>query len=180
MNFVDTPILGVTIVELEPLRDDRGFFARAFSAPEFAEHGLASVVAQVNLSSNSVRGTVRGLHYQVSPAPEAKLIRCIAGAAHLVVVDMRDDSPTRLQHVAVELRRGDLRSLHVPELCAVGMQTLEDATELLYQVSGYYTPGAERGLRWNDPALGIDWPLPPSVISVKDAAWPLLDDDARR
>ncbi len=180
MKFIDTPISGATIVQLEPLRDDRGFFARAFSAPEFAEHGLASVVAQVNLSSNAVRGTVRGLHYQVSPAPEAKLIRCIAGAAYMVVVDMRDDSPTRLQHVAVELRRGDLRSLHVPEQCAVGMQTLEDSTELLYQVSGFYTPGAERGLRWDDPALGIAWPLPASVISAKDAAWPLLASESAR
>ena len=180
MKFIDTPIAGVTIVELEPLRDERGFFARAFSAPEFGEHGLATVVAQVNLSSNAVRGTVRGLHFQDAPAPEAKLIRCIAGAAHLVVVDMREHSPTRLQHVAVELRRGDLRSLHVPELCAVGMQTLEDGTELLYQVSGFYTPSAERGLRWDDPALDIDWPLPAAVISSKDAAWPLLETAAPR
>ncbi len=177
MRFVPTPLPDVTIIELEPREDERGFFARAFCAREFGEHGLNPRVVQTNLSYNRQAGTLRGLHYQKAPAAEAKLIRCIGGAAFMAVVDLRP-GPTRLHHTTTELRRGDRRSLYVPEECAVGMQTLEDETELLYQVSEFYTPEAEGGLRHDDPALGIAWPRSVSVLSDKDATWPLLDTGA--
>ena len=175
MRFIATPLAGVTIVELEPREDERGFFARVFDANEFADHGLNPRVVQANLSHNRRRGTLRGLHYQVAPFREAKFIRCIQGAAFMVVVDLRADSDTGLQHMTAELRQGDQRSLLVAEGCAVGMQTLEDETELLYHVSEFYMPEAERGLRHDDPALAIAWPLPVTTISDKDAAWPDLD-----
>ena len=175
MKFTDTHLPGVTIVELEPFTDDRGFFARAFDAREFSEHGLTGRVSQANISFNRRRGTLRGLHYQLPPAQEAKHIRTVRGAAHFVVVDLRPDSPTERQHVAVPLDASSRRSLLVPEGCAVGMQTLEDDTELFYQVSEFYTPDRERGLRHDDPELGIEWPLPVAVISDKDRAWPLLE-----
>lgn len=177
MRFVPTAVPDVTIIELEPREDDRGFFARAFCAREFEENGLNPRVVQANLSYNRTAGTVRGLHYQRAPAAEAKLIRCIGGAAFMAVVDLRPGL-TRLCHVTTELRRGDRRSLYVPEGCAVGMQTLEDDTELLYQVSEFYAPEAEGGLRHDDPALGIAWPRPVSVLSEKDATWPLLEAGA--
>lgn len=175
MKFTSTALAGVTIIELEPHADERGSFARAFCAREFAEHGLTARVSQANLSYNRVRGTLRGLHYQVPPAQEAKHIRVLHGAAHFAVVDLRADSTTELKHVSVELSDANRRSLFVPEGCAVGMQTLEDETELFYQVSEYYTPDCERGLRHDDPALGIEWPLPVAVISEKDRSWPLLE-----
>ena len=175
MRFIATPLAEITIVELEPREDERGFFARVFCANEFVDHGLNPRVVQANLSHNRRRGTLRGLHYQVHPFREAKLIRCIRGAAFMAVVDLRAESPTRLGHTTIELRQGDLRSLYVAEGCAVGMQTLEDETELLYHVSEFYTPDAERGLRYDDPALGIAWPLSVTTISEKDAAWPYLD-----
>lgn len=174
MKFSDTRLAGVTIIDLEPFTDDRGFFARAFDAREFAGHGLTGRVSQANISYNRHRGTLRGLHYQLPPAQEAKHIRTVRGAAHFVVVDLRPDSPTERQHVAVRLDAADRRSLLVPEGCAVGMQTLEDETELFYQVSEFYSPDQERGLRHDDPELGIVWPLPVAVISEKDRAWPLL------
>jgi dTDP-4-dehydrorhamnose 3,5-epimerase len=175
MRFTATPVDGVTIVELEPLEDSRGFFARAFDAEVFAERGLNPRVVQTNHSHNLRRGTLRGLHYQHAPHQEAKLIRCISGAAFVVAVDLRPDSPTHLQHASVELRRDNLKSLYIPEGCAAGMQALEDDTDLLYQVSAYYAPEAEGGLRYDDPALAIPWPLPVATISDKDAAWPYLD-----
>lgn len=178
MKFTSTALAGVTIIEIEPFTDDRGFFARAFCAREFADHGLTPRVSQANLSYNQRRGTLRGLHYQVAPAQEAKHIRAIRGAAHFAVVDLRPDSPTERQHVTVRLDAVERRSLFVPEGCAVGMQTLEDETELFYQVSEFYTPECERGLRHDDPALGIDWPLPVTVISDKDRSWPLLAPSA--
>lgn len=180
MRFTATPLAGVTVVELEPREDERGFFARVFCAREFADHGLSTRVSQANLSHNRRRGTLRGLHYQLPPFAEAKLIRCIQGGAFTVVVDLRPGSPSRLRHTTIELRQGDQRSLYVPEGCAVGMQTLEDDTELLYHVSEFYTPEAERGLRFDDPALDIAWPMPATTISEKDAAWPYLDATAVR
>jgi dTDP-4-dehydrorhamnose 3,5-epimerase len=180
MRFVETPLRGVMVIELEPREDERGFFARAFDVKEFTEAGLNPRVAQSNLSHNLRRGTVRGFHYQRPPFAEAKHIRCIRGAAFMAVVDIRPDSPTHLQHTTVELRAGDRRSLYVPEGCAPGLQTLEDVTELLYNVSEFYTPEAEGGLRYDDPTLGIAWPLPVSAISEKDAAWPYLELTAAR
>jgi dTDP-4-dehydrorhamnose 3,5-epimerase len=133
-------------------------------------------VAQANVSFNHRAGTVRGMHWQQPPHAEPKLVRCTRGAVLDVVVDMREHSPTRLQHVAVQLSEHNRRALYVPPYFAHGYQTLVDGSEVVYQVGGEYVPGAERGLRHDDPALGIDWPLPVSVISAKDRAWPLLDE----
>lgn len=176
MRFIETALAGAFVVEPEPIADHRGFFARVFCADEFRQHGLTPAVAQCNLSRNVARGTLRGLHYQVPPAAEAKFVRCVRGAVVDVIVDLRPDSPTHLQHVAVELTAAEHRALFVPECFAHGFQTLEDDTEILYQVSEFYAPGHEGGLRHDDPALGIDWPLPVSEISDKDRGWPLLAD----
>jgi len=174
MRFIETPLSGAYIVELEERRDDRGFFARTFCEREFSELGLTTRISQCNLSFNHRRGTVRGLHYQVEPAAEAKLVRCIAGAVHQVLVDMRPGSPTYLRHIAVELSAANRRAVYVPELFAAGLQTLDDDSEVMYQVSEFHNPEAERGLRFDDPAIGIAWPLPVAVISPKDEAWPYV------
>lgn len=180
MRFTETAISGAFIIDLEPHVDDRGFFARAFCANEFAEHGLTATISQVNTSFNHRRGTVRGLHYQDEPAPEAKLVRCVAGAIFDVLVDMRPGSPTYLQHVGVELSAANRRQLFIPELCAAGYQTLADDTEVTYLVSEFYTPATERGMRYDDPLLAIPWPLPVTAISAKDVAWPLLSPERVR
>ncbi len=176
MRFVPTAVPPVTIVELEPFRDERGWFARAFCAREFADAGLTPVTAQTNLSHNVEAGTVRGLHWQAAPAEEAKLVRCVRGAIYDVAVDVREGSPTYLQWVGVELTADDGRALHVPQGFAHGFQTLEDDTLVIYQVGEFYTPGAERGLRHDDPAIGITWPRAVTSISDKDASWALLGD----
>lgn len=174
MIFTTTPIAGVAILDLDRREDDRGFFARSFCRNEFLEHGLEPLVEQCNLSFNHAAGTLRGMHYQIEPAPEAKLIRCTRGAIIDIIVDMREGSPTRLQHVAVELTAENHRSLYVPPLFAHGYLTLAEATEVTYQVSHAYAPGTERGLRYDDPALALPWPVPIKVISPKDESWPLL------
>ena len=174
-----TPIEGVAIIDLELREDYRGFFARSFDSSEFAAAGLEPVVDQCNISGNHKAGTLRGMHFQIAPHPEAKLVRCIRGSLLDVIVDMRPGSPTRLQHVAVELSAANRRSFYVPPYFAHAYLTLEDDTEALYQVSGSYAPAAERGLRFDDPALGIDWPVPITTISEKDASWPLLDADGQ-
>lgn len=174
-----TPVEGVAIIDLELREDDRGFFARSFDSSEFFDAGLEPVVDQCNISFNHKAGTMRGMHFQIAPHPEAKLVRCIRGSLVDVIVDMRPDSATRLQHVAVELSAANRRSFYVPPYFAHAYLTLEDETEVMYQVSGSYAPAAERGLRWNDPALGIDWPVPVTTISDKDASWPLLDADGQ-
>jgi dTDP-4-dehydrorhamnose 3,5-epimerase len=179
MRFIETELSGAYIVELEERTDERGFFARTFCVREFSELGLTTRISQCNLSFNHRRGTLRGLHFQAEPAAEAKLIRCVAGAVHQVLIDMRPGSPTYLRHVAVELSAANRRAVYLPELFAAGMQTLEDDTELMYQVSEFHTPEAERGLRFDDPAIGITWPLAVSAISAKDAAWPYLGDRAK-
>ena len=171
-----TEIEGVAVIDLELRADDRGFFARSFSADEFRDAGLEPIVEQCNVSFNHVKGTLRGMHFQVPPHPEAKLVRCTRGAVLDVIVDVRLGSPTLLQHVAVELTAENRRALYVPPYFAHGYLTLEDATEVTYQVSGRYAPQAERGLRHDDPQLGIDWPMDVAVISDKDAAWPLLSE----
>lgn len=176
VRFTETSVPGAFVIDLEPHTDDRGSFARGFCAEEFGAHGLEPNVAQMNLSSNPRRGTLRGLHLQRPPAGEAKTVRCARGAIYDVIVDLRPGSPTHLQHVAVELTAENGRALYVPQEFAHGFVTLTDDTLVTYQVSHPYTPGAEEGLRWDDPALGIDWPLRPEAISEKDAAWPLLED----
>lgn len=174
----ETELGGAFVVEPELLSDDRGFFARTFCAREFAEHGLVPVVAQANLSFNHRAGTVRGMHFQYPPATEVKLVRCISGAIVDVIVDVRPESPTFGRHIAVELSAQNRRALYVPARFAHGYQTLTDDAEVSYQVSEFYTPGVEGGLRYNDPELAISWPLPVSMISDKDAAWPLVADGA--
>ena len=174
MRFTPTQVDGVMIVDLEPHPDDRGLFARTFDVEEFAAHGLDVDVAQCNLSFNHRAGTLRGLHRQVPPHAEGKLVRCTAGAIIDVAADVRPESPTYGRHVAVELTAANRRALYVPPYVAHGYQTLVDDTEVTYQVSGPYAPGGEQGFRYDDPALGIDWPRPVEVISAKDAGWPLL------
>jgi dTDP-4-dehydrorhamnose 3,5-epimerase len=173
-----TELPGPAIIDLEVRSDDRGGFARTFCRREFLDAGLDPAVEQCNLSFNYLAGTVRGMHWQAPPHAEPKLVRCTRGAIVDVIVDMRDDSPTRLQHVAVELSAQNRRALYVPAFFAHGYQTLTDEAEVAYQVGGAYTPSAERGLRHDDPALGLTWPLPVSMISDKDASWPLLDSTA--
>lgn len=176
MIITSAAVEGPAIIDLELRSDDRGFFARTFDVAEFAVAGLQTVVEQCNLSGNYRAGTLRGMHFQIAPHPEAKLVRCIRGAILDVIVDMRPGSPTRLQHVAVELTADNKKAFYVPPYFAHAYQTLSDDTEVLYQVSGSYEPSAERGLRYDDPQLGIEWPLPVSVISTKDASWPLIAD----
>lgn len=175
MKYTRTAVEGVVVVDLELRADDRGHFARTFDAEEFAEHGIDPHVAQCNASFNHRAGTLRGLHLQLPPHAEGKLVRCTAGAVVDVAVDVRPDSPTRGQHVAVELSAENRRALWIPPYVAHGYQTLVDATEVSYQVSGRYAPGAEQGYRYDDPAFGISWPLPVSCISDKDASWPLVE-----
>ncbi|MCD0170410.1 MULTISPECIES: dTDP-4-dehydrorhamnose 3,5-epimerase [unclassified Deinococcus] len=176
MIFRETALPGAFTVDIQEHRDERGLFARTFCAQEFEAHGLNPLTVQTNLSFNARAGTLRGLHYQLPPAAETKLVRCTRGAVLDVIVDLRPESPTYLQHVAVELSADNRRALFVPQRFAHGYQTLTDDAEVSYQVSEYYQPGAERGLRFDDPALGIRWPLPPGPVSAKDAAWPLLTE----
>lgn len=172
MRFTETKLAGAFLIDIEPREDARGFFARTFCQREFEAHGLKPAIAQCNSAWNHARGTMRGLHYQAPPAAETKLVRCIRGAICDVIVDLRPASATYLQHIIVELTADNRRQLYVPELFAHGYLTLTDGAEVAYQVGEFYTPGAERGLRYDDPALGIEWPIPVAVISDKDAAWP--------
>jgi dTDP-4-dehydrorhamnose 3,5-epimerase len=176
MIITKTHIADVAIIDLELREDDRGFFARTFDVAEFEAAGLNPAVEQCNASYNHKAGTLRGMHYQLAYAPEVKLVRCIRGGIVDKIVDMRPESETYLQHVSVELTAENRRALYVPAMFAHGYQTLVDGTEVIYQVTGKYTPDAERGQRWNDPALKLDWPLEVSTISSKDASWALLED----
>ena len=175
MIFTETPLEGAFVLDLEPREDSRGFFARTFDAKEFEARGMRPLVAQCNLSYNHAKGTLRGMHMQLAPATEPKLVRCTRGAIYDVIVDMRADSPTYLQHFGVELTADNRRQLYVPDMFAHGYLTLTDHAEVAYQVGEFYSPGYERGLRYDDPTLGISWPIPIAVLSDKDAAWPLLD-----
>ncbi len=183
MIFTETKLQGAFIVDLERREDDRGYFARAFCQDEFREHGLEPVIAQGNVAFNRRRGTLRGMHFQYPPAAETKLVRCTRGAIVDVIVDMRPESPTYLEHVAVELTADNGRSLFVPRRFAHGYQALQDETETSYLVGEFYAPDLEGGLRFDDPRLAIAWPLPAGEMSPKDGAWPLLADieaDLRR
>ena len=180
MIFHETKLKGAFIVELDKKEDHRGFFARAFCAEEFEQYGLCSDVAQANISYNSKKGTLRGMHYQVPPASEPKFIRCISGAIWDVIIDLRPASPTYLQHVAIELRASNRKALYVPDMFAHGHQALTDDAELFYLVGESYTPGCERGLRYDDPVLDIEWPLPVTAISDKDRMWPLVHEAQKR
>jgi dTDP-4-dehydrorhamnose 3,5-epimerase len=159
-----------------PIGDERGWFARGFCQREFADHGIDFPVRQANRSFNARAGTLRGFHAQYPPHCEQKLLRCVQGALVDVLVDLRPESPTFLQSVMVELSAANQQSLLIPERCCHALQTQSEATEILYLVSAFYAPDAEFGLRWDDPQLGISWPLPVSEISAKDASWPLLSE----
>lgn len=172
MKFYKTELEGAYIIELEKLEDDRGFFARTWCQKELENHDLVSRIAQANVSFNTKAGTLRGMHYQAAPYEETKLIRCTRGALYDVIVDLRRDSPTFKKWMGVELTANNYKMLYVPKNFAHGFITLDDDTEVLYFISEFYTPGAERGLLWDDPELGINWPRPVAVISEKDAGWP--------
>ena len=174
--FTETELTGAFVIDLERREDNRGFFARTFCQHEFDEHGLKPVIAQANVAFNRRKGTLRGMHFQFPPAAETKLVRCTRGAILDIIVDLRPESPTYLEHVAVELSADNHRALYVPERFAHGYQVLEDSTETSYQVGEFYTPEAEGGLRFDDPRLGLTWPLPVTEISDKDRAWALLDE----
>jgi len=173
--FTETKIEGAFIVDVERRRDDRGFFGRVFCRLEFEELGLEADVAQTNVGVSVRRGTIRGMHFQYPPAVEAKLVRCMQGAILDVIVDLRPESPTFLEHVAVELSGENQRALYIPGRFAHGYQTLEDGTAILYQASTFYAPGAEGGLRYDDPRLSIAWPLPVAAVSGKDSNFDLLE-----
>jgi dTDP-4-dehydrorhamnose 3,5-epimerase len=171
MKFLETPLPGTLIVEVEKLHDERGFFGRSFCTEEFRAAGIPLEVAQCNVSFNKLRGTLRGMHFQIAPHEEAKLVRCTRGAIHDVVVDLRPGSATYGRHFAVELTEDNHRALYIPPGLAHGFQTLADESEVFYLMSTPFVPGAARGLRWNDPRLGIQWPLVPTVISQKDQSY---------
>jgi dTDP-4-dehydrorhamnose 3,5-epimerase len=172
LRFVATTLPGVWVLELAPHCDDRGFFARTWCAEAFRRHGLHSQPVQTNLSSTRLAGTVRGLHYQRHPAAEAKLVRCLRGGLFDVALDLRPTSPTRGRWFAIELTADNRRALYVPEGCAHGFQALTDHCEAFYQVSHAYAPEAEAGVRYDDPAFAVAWPLTVTRVSPKDAAWP--------
>jgi dTDP-4-dehydrorhamnose 3,5-epimerase len=175
MRFTATRLENAWIVEPEPHEDDRGLFARTFCAREFRDHSLVDTFVQCNTSWNSREGTIRGLHYQVPPSSEVKLVRCTAGALWDVIVDLRPASPTYLEHVAVELTAKNRRALYIPEMFAHGFQSLDDGTEVFYQMSEFYQSKSARGLRYDDPVLRIEWPLTVTAVSDQDRSWPLLE-----
>lgn len=175
MIFSETNLPGAFIIDIDRREDSRGFFARAFCQHEFAEHGLEPIIAQANIAFNNRKGTMRGMHFQFPPAAETKLVRCTRGAILDIIVDLRPESPTYLEHVSVELSADNHRAIYVPGRFAHGYQVLEDSTETSYQVGEFYTPGVEGGLMYDDPALGLEWPLPVSEISEKDRGWQPLE-----
>lgn len=172
MTFQESPLEGAFVVAPDRFDDERGFFARTFCAREFEAHGLNPYVAQCNTSGNRLRGTVRGLHWQEEPHREVKLVRCTAGALYDVIVDLRPDSKTFKKWFGVELTPANGLLLYIPEGFAHGYQTLEDGTEVAYQMSTLYAPGFARGARYDDPAFGIVWPLPVTVIAERDRSYP--------
>jgi dTDP-4-dehydrorhamnose 3,5-epimerase len=170
--FTETRLKGAFVLELEKREDDRGFFARSWCRKEFETHNLNSAIVQCNVSFNRSRGTLRGMHYQAAPFAEAKLVRCTAGALYDVIIDLRPDSATYKQHVGEVLSAANYRMLYVPEGFAHGFQTLEDNTEIFYQMSQFYSPEHARGVRYNDPAFGIEWMIGEPVIADRDRNYP--------
>jgi dTDP-4-dehydrorhamnose 3,5-epimerase len=176
MTFTETILSGVFVVESDVFTDDRGAFVRAWMPEEFAAHGLETHVAQCSMAQNRHRGTIRGMHYRAAPFAEAKVIRAVRGTVFDVAIDLRPESPTYRRWVGVELSAANRRVLYIPRGLAHGYQTLTDDAELVYFVSAPYAPDHERGVRWNDPAFGIVWPLgAPSVIHERDATYPDFD-----
>lgn len=178
MIFTETKLKGAFVIDIERHEDSRGFFARAFCQHEFTDHGLKPIIAQANIASNKRKGTLRGMHFQFPPTAETKFVRCTRGAILDIIVDLRPESPTFLQHVGVELTEENYRGLYVPECFAHGYQVLRDGTDTSYQVGEFYAPGSEGGLLYNDPRLGLKWPLAVTVISEKDQVWkPLAEQE---
>jgi dTDP-4-dehydrorhamnose 3,5-epimerase len=171
MIFTETKLPGAFIIELEKLADERGFFARTWCQQEFSIHQLNTRLVQCNVSFNKKKGSLRGMHYQTKPYEEAKLVRCTAGAIYDVIIDLRPDSPTFTQHTAVVLTARNYTMLYIPEGFAHGFLTLEDETEVFYQMSTAFVPTAARGVRWNDPVFNIEWPIAVQVISERDHSY---------
>jgi dTDP-4-dehydrorhamnose 3,5-epimerase len=180
MIFTETKLTGAFLIDLEWRKDERGFFARTWCREEFASAGLETRFVQANHAGNHLQGTLRGMHFQRPPFEETKLVRCIRGALYDVIIDLRPNSPTRGQWFGVELTELDQRMLYVPRGFAHGYQTLTDHTEITYQVSEFYAPRHEGGVRYNDPAFGIEWPLEVTAISDKDRCHPLWDTAASK
>lgn len=175
MLFNPTPLQDAFTIELEKRGDDRGFFARFFCVNEFAKAGLETKFVQVNNSLSTVKGTLRGMHYQLAPSAEVKVVRCLRGSVWDAIIDIRPDSPTFGKSFGAELSADNRRMMYVPRGFAHGILTLTDDAELLYLVSDFYAPAEERGIRWNDPRFTVEWPIKPIEISPKDAAWPDFD-----
>jgi len=177
MIFHKTPVADARVIELEKRGDDRGFFARYFCEKEFAAEGLETRFVQANNSLSAKKGTLRGMHYQLAPAAEVKVVRCLKGALWDAILDLRPDSPTFLKWFGAELTAENRLMMYVPRGFAHAILTLTDDTEALYLVSDFYAPEEERGIRWNDPRFGVEWPIDPVEISAKDAAWPDFDPE---
>lgn len=178
MKFQPTPLKDAYLIELDKFGDDRGFFARLFCQKEFQTAGLVTQFVQVNNSLSAKKGTLRGLHYQLPPAAEVKIVRCIRGALFDVIVDIRPDSPTFGKWFGAELNQENRRMMYVPRGFGHAILTLGDDCEAFYLVSNFYSPVDERGIRWNDPCFNIEWPIMPVEISPKDAAWPDFDSES--
>ena len=177
MIFTDTRVRGAVVIEPEPIADERGFLARCFCAREFEARGLNPRLVQCSISLTKMKGTLRGLHFQRPPHAEVRLVRCTAGALYDVIVDLRPESPTFRRYFGIELSARNHKMLYVPEGFAHGLQTLEDDTEVVYQMSEFFAPDAVAGVRWNDPVFAIRWPLEVTVICERDRTYPDFRDD---
>ncbi len=175
MIFTELPLKGAFLVEIKKISDDRGFFGRAWCKNEFEEHGMNGDIKQINTSLTLKKGTIRGMHYQVDPYKETKFIRCTRGSIYDVIIDLRPDSPTFMKWIGNELSQDNYKMVYVPGNFAHGFISLEDNSEVYYPVTEFYTPGAERGIRWNDPAFNIQWPVAADIVSEKDASHPDFD-----
>jgi dTDP-4-dehydrorhamnose 3,5-epimerase len=176
MKYTELPLKGAYLVEIEPIEDERGFFARTWSRGEFIELGFEPEFIQYSVSYNRVKGTLRGMHYQVAPFEEMKIVQCTRGSVFDVIIDMRPESETFGRWTGVELSADNRRILYIPKAFAHGFQTLEDNSDVSYRITNHYSPEHARGCRFDDPAFGIEWPLPVSVISERDRGYPLLGD----
>jgi dTDP-4-dehydrorhamnose 3,5-epimerase len=172
MIFTEADVAGAYIIDVEPHSDERGLFARTWCRREFQEHGLDTDVAQCSTSFNARTGTLRGLHLQAAPLEEIKIVRCTSGAIHDVIVDLRPESPSYLMHATVQLTMENRRMLYIPKGVAHGFQTLVDRTEVAYQMSEFFTPDHARGVRWDDPAFGIEWPIGECIMNERDRTYP--------
>ncbi len=177
MKFLETNLKGAYVIEIEPISDHRGFFARSWCEQEFRDRGLNSNLVQCNISFNLKKGTLRGMHYQAKPYEEAKLVRCTQGAIYDVIIDIRPDSPTFKKWFAVELSAANHHMLYIPESFAHGFQTLEDNTEVFYQMSEFYHPSAARGIRWDEPEFHLEWRLEDKIISERDLSYPFWQNN---